>query len=496
MTRARLVPALLLLAAVAAGALVFASRSESADRYRVDVVFDDSRGLIEGQLVQIAGARVGTITDVTLTRDFKARVHMEVDGEFGPFRRDATCTIKPQGLIAENYVDCDPGTPDTPALKGGGGVAPTVPVERTSQPVALTDLFEIWNAPTRDRLGILLATLGIGTAARGEDFNEILRRANPTLEQANDTIATLSAQRDDLATIVDATAEVAAGLAERPEQLTRLVDRAAAVTTRTARVRDDLGEGLRRMPALLREARPSLQKLDATMDAGEPLLEQLEAAAPSVNRVSAGLPKLAAVAAPALRKTRPVFAAGAKTARTSAPLINLIQQYASSALPNAKTAGAMFTTLEDRGFVESFIEFLYNGALAAARYDESGHILPAHVTLSFCGFYATSTQQGCGAGTNTPPRAAADDEDSDDERKRRPRRDGDEPAGEQAPPKPGLAQPDESAPEQQEPVPAPPAPAPAPAPAPVPTPTVPTPQDAAESTGNVVTDLLDFLLGG
>ena len=54
---------------------------------------------------------------------------------------------------------------------------PKLPVERTTQPVALTDLFEIWNAPTRDRLQILLSTLGIATSARGEDLNAILRRA-------------------------------------------------------------------------------------------------------------------------------------------------------------------------------------------------------------------------------------------------------------------------------------------------------------------------------
>lgn len=493
MTRPRVLLLVLLVAALTAAGAVVATSSQSADTYRVDVVFDDSRGLIKGQLVQIAGARVGTITDVTLTRDFKARVHLKVDGEFGPFKQDATCTIKPQGLIAENYVECDPGTAEARELRGRGGAAPTVPVERTTQPVALTDLFEIWNAPTRDRLAVLLNTLGIGTAARGEDFNAILRRANPTLQQANATIATLERQRDDLATIVDATAEVAAELGRRPREITRLVDRAAAVTTRTARTRADLGEGLRRMPALLREATPSLRKLDATMDAGQPLLEQLEAAAPNVNAVSRQLPKLAAVAQPALRKVQPVLKEGAKTAKASAPLINLVQQYASSSLPAAKTAGTMFSTLEDRGFVKNFIEFLYNGALATARFDASGHILPAHVGLSTCAMYATSTQEGCGAGTHTAQRKTGDGKRDAPERERKA---ADEGAGDAAPPRPTEAQPDESAPEEQTQAPATPATPAAPAPTPpVPTPTVPTPQEAAEQTGNVVTDLLDFLLG-
>ena len=66
---------------------------------------------------------------------------------------------------------------------------PTVPVERTTQPVASIDLFEIWNVPTRDRARLLLNELGIGAVARGEDLNAILRRANPSLQAARRTIA-------------------------------------------------------------------------------------------------------------------------------------------------------------------------------------------------------------------------------------------------------------------------------------------------------------------
>ena len=46
-----------------------------------------------------------------MTPDFKARIEATVDSRFMPFHKDATCTIRPEGLIAENYVDCDPGTP-------------------------------------------------------------------------------------------------------------------------------------------------------------------------------------------------------------------------------------------------------------------------------------------------------------------------------------------------------------------------------------------------
>ena len=89
-----------------------------------------------------------------------------------PFHQDATCTIRPEGLIAENYVDCDPGTPGSPPLQGSGGHPPTVPVTHTTEPVSLLDLFNIFNLPTRERFQVIIDELGIGTAGRGADFND------------------------------------------------------------------------------------------------------------------------------------------------------------------------------------------------------------------------------------------------------------------------------------------------------------------------------------
>src|SRR4051794_4374913 len=188
------------------GAALLAGGATASDSgtTHIDVIFDNARGLLPGQLVEIAGARVGEIDNVSVTKDFKARIDMSLDSRFAPFRKDATCTIRPEGLIAENYVQCDPGSPDSPELKGQGSIPPTVPVEHTTQPVNLTDLFEIWNVPTRDRLGVLLSELGLTTAARGQDINEILRRANPALKQAQAVIGVLEDQKQSLIEAVDA----------------------------------------------------------------------------------------------------------------------------------------------------------------------------------------------------------------------------------------------------------------------------------------------------
>ncbi len=46
------------------------------------MIFDDARGLVAGQLVKIAGAQAGTIDNVVVTPDFKARIEATVDSRF------------------------------------------------------------------------------------------------------------------------------------------------------------------------------------------------------------------------------------------------------------------------------------------------------------------------------------------------------------------------------------------------------------------------------
>src|SRR5207302_464240 len=169
-------------------------RSGTSSGYRFDVVFDTAHGMVAGQVVKVAGAPVGTIVAVHLTHDFKARMELQIDSRFAPLRDDATCRILPEGLISEDYVECDPGRAAAALEKGAGGL-PTVPVTRTAAPVSLQDLLNIFTLPTGDRLRLMLNELGIATAGQGDNINAVLRRANPALAQARRVLSIVDAQR-------------------------------------------------------------------------------------------------------------------------------------------------------------------------------------------------------------------------------------------------------------------------------------------------------------
>src|SRR5262249_30007163 len=150
--------------------------------------------LIPGQDVKIAGARVGSVKDVTLTPDNKARIKMAIDPRFAPFHADADCTVQPQSLIGEKFIQCSPGTPRATAIVAKDGEAPTVPLTNPPSPVDLDLVFSTFRYPTNQRTALILSELGTGLAGRGGDLNEAIRRANPALQETN---RVLDIVRDD-----------------------------------------------------------------------------------------------------------------------------------------------------------------------------------------------------------------------------------------------------------------------------------------------------------
>ena len=65
--------------------------------------------MIKGEDVKIAGVKVGKIESLDVTPDNKAAVVLDItDPGYQDFRKDATCTIRPQSLIGEQFVECTP----------------------------------------------------------------------------------------------------------------------------------------------------------------------------------------------------------------------------------------------------------------------------------------------------------------------------------------------------------------------------------------------------
>jgi virulence factor Mce-like protein len=364
---------LITLLVVGIGAVAVVVGSSGGSSYRFAAVFDTAKGIVAGQQVKVAGAVVGTVDSVELAPGPKARIVMSIEGRFATFRQDASCSILPEGLISENYVQCDPGRASVPLTRSTG--LPTVPLAHTSVPASLQDVLNVFSLPTDERLRVLISELGIATSGRGQDLNALLRRANPALVQSQRVLAIVDAQRRQLATAVAQTDGVLGQLARRQDQVRAFVDRASAVAQTTAQHQQALGEAVRRLPAMLAAVKPGLRSLDRAAANATPLLDELRASAPGLLTLTRILPSFSRAGLPALRTLGAAARAGTPAVRLATPIISRLLSASVLLRTLATGLDRLLVSSRGAGAIEGVLRVAYAFAVNTALYDSVSHIL-------------------------------------------------------------------------------------------------------------------------
>jgi ABC-type transporter Mla subunit MlaD len=386
----------LVLAAVVALAFVGTGAGPGKDTYEVDAVFDNASFLIPGQDVKIGGARAGSVKDVTLTRDRRARVTMEVEEGFAPFRRNAECTIRPQSLIGEKFVQCEPGSSEQPELAKRGS-RPTVPVQQTHSPVDIDLVFSALRRPIRERLTILLNELGIGLAGRPEELNEAIRRANPALGEARRTLEILSGERHTLGRLIDESDRVVGELAERRSEVRDFISNAADVTQTAADHRGDLDLAVRRLPPLLDELEPSARELAGFASEARQPVRELGAAAPALRRLLGDFDPLADATRPTLERLSQLSRTGRRAVRSAGPVADELRPVADRLPRVVPLVRDLTDSIAEQDVAELFSRYLYFSAASSARFDRFSHILPSYQISGPCAVWAEKPVGECDA---------------------------------------------------------------------------------------------------
>lgn len=382
--------------AIAAPFILGAFGDASDGTYRVDAIFDSARGMVPGQLVKIAGVRVGRIAAVRLAPGPSAALELEVPRRFAPFRQDASCRILPEGFISEYYVDCDPGR-SAQALADGGSGRPTVGRSRTSVPVTLQDVIDLYAAPTNQRLRIAINELGLATAGRGTDINAMLRRANPALAQADRVLTTLRAQNGRLGDAVGQTDAIVASIAAVRGDLRRFVDRTAKVAVTAAERREALSAAVAELPRMLRTADRSLRELDGVVTGGQPVLDELRAAGPQLTALTTTLPAFARAGRPAVRELGRAAATGRAILRPARSTTAALERFARlSARPIGRFRD-LLTSLRDTGGNEALMNLGYTLAAMSSGYDSTSHMAAVYIG------FAQDCMSAAGRSAKPPP---------------------------------------------------------------------------------------------
>jgi virulence factor Mce-like protein len=407
----------LLLALVCGAALsVGAERDDDGGSKTYELFFDNAFGLTEGGDFKVAGVRAGK-TSTFKVRTVNGRPLALVEAEvtepgLADLRKDAHCEIRPQSLIGEYFVDCQPGASDERLPDGG-----RVPVEQTSSTIAIDLVNDVLRRPYQDRLRLIVGELGAGLAGRPGDLSAVLRRAHPALRETSETLRILGRQTDTIKKFIGDAHTVVGALEDRKRDVSRFVREAGETAEISASRREQLGESFRRLPAFLTELEPYMGRLGDLTDAQTPVLRNLESASDELDTFLTRLRPFTAEGLPAFKALGEASVVGRRAVLKTDEEIRELRRLAKDAPGFAKPLRQLLQTIDDRkrgvepdrraaasgppagdkthtssgraGFtgMEAIWNFFYWQTLSTNALDDVGHVLRLTALVNQCSPY-------------------------------------------------------------------------------------------------------------
>jgi ABC-type transporter Mla subunit MlaD len=400
---------ILVLGSATALAVFGTAADDGGGDYQVRAIFQNAFSLVPGEDVKIAGVKVGSIDSLDVTPDQKAAVVFTISrAGFDDFREDAECTIRPQSLIGENFIECTPTQPRAPGaaipppLKeipdGQDGAGQHLIDEKhTTRPVDVDLINNVLRLPYRQRLGIIINEFGTGLAGRGEDLNQVIRNADPALKATDKVLKLLAGQNRVLADLAEKSDISLAPLAREKRSLQDAIVESADLATATAERQTPFRQQFEKLPTFLRELRPTLARLGDFSDQAVPVLADLKSVAPEVGRLIKASGPFATSGTKALVSLGKASVPGRKALLASEDIVDDLGAFAKTGKPLAKGVKDILTSLKSTGGIERLLDYIFYQVAAINGFDQFGHYLRATLLVNLCSTYAIEPAPGCSA---------------------------------------------------------------------------------------------------
>jgi hypothetical protein len=333
-------------------------------------------------------------------------------------RKDALCEIRPQSLIGEYFVDCQPGTSDEKLADGA-----RLPVHRTRSTIAIDLVNDIMRRPFRERFRLIVGELGAGLAGRPDDLSNVLRRAHPALRETSETLRILGRQTGTIEKFIGDAQTVVSALEDRKRDVTRFVREAGNTAAISASRREELGETFRRLPAFLGELEPYMGRLGDLTEAQTPVLRDLESASDELDTFLTRLRPFTAEGLPAFNALGEMSVVGRRAVRKTTEEVRELRRLGRNAPGFAKPLRQFLQTIDDRaravepddraaatsppagdkthttssraGFtgMEALWNYFYWQALSTNALDDVGKVLRLSIIVNECSPYTVKPSQ-------------------------------------------------------------------------------------------------------
>jgi phospholipid/cholesterol/gamma-HCH transport system substrate-binding protein len=291
---------------VAVGFAAYLIFQDGGGGYTVKARFLSGGQLNKGNLVEVAGVKVGTVKSLRLTDHGQAEAELELDDNYAPLPRGTRAVIRAgsQSSVANRYVDLHlPSVRGPPGKIDDGGIIPT---EQTTTAVELDELFQTLDRPTRTAIRGFHEGQARAYQGRGEQANRGWLYLNPSLYQTSRFFRELSYDQPVLESFLVNSSRFVGALEDRREDLSPLITNLNRTTGALAREREALADVLTRLPDFLRTANTTYVNLRSALDDLDPFVEASKPVAKRLRTYIGELRPFARDAVPTVRDLRVV----------------------------------------------------------------------------------------------------------------------------------------------------------------------------------------------
>jgi phospholipid/cholesterol/gamma-HCH transport system substrate-binding protein len=248
--------------AIAVALLVLSGGGGGAD---YQLIFPEAGQLVRGDQVQVGGVPVGSVKDIVLTPDFKARITIHVESSLTPLHEGTTTEIRVPsiGSVANRYIALAPGPNNRPALAAGA----TLPASATRPVTDLDQLLNTFNPRTRRALQQVLQGSGEQYAGAGKVFAQNVKYFGPSFAALDHVFAELVRDQATFTHFLVETAKATTTIGAHGPQLADLVENANTAFGAIGSRQASLAQALHELPGTLRQGNRTFADLPATASA-------------------------------------------------------------------------------------------------------------------------------------------------------------------------------------------------------------------------------------
>ena len=272
----------------------------SGSSYKVNAVFQNASQIVSGDLVEVSGNSIGTVSDIQLTPNGQARLSLEItDSNYQPLRVGTDATVRELSLsgIANRYVDLRLAPGNAPAIHNGG----TITTANTTSAVDLDQLFNTLDAPTRKGLQDVFKGSASQYAGSGKLAQAAFAYLNPALASSSVLFREINRDTGKFTNFIVKSGNLVTDIAQRRTDLSGLVQHLASTTEALAAQHTALGQSIQRLPGFMRLANTTFVNLRNALNDVKPLVDASKPVAPKLRLLLEQLKPLAEQSVPTVR---------------------------------------------------------------------------------------------------------------------------------------------------------------------------------------------------